>query len=127
MAVLSRRAGYDLSNVNEQASGDDNIQASELPTISRKFSILRKRRLNNLEREYENFHYVCHPRKIRKLGMLSTAERIEVVHDVIIKKALHREVAFAHQVNTWSVDYLVQQVRKNPKFLNEQMELEAVE
>ena len=96
----------------------------ELPKESRKYSILRKRRLKRLERDYENEADILFPRKVRKLNKLTVAEKTRIVHEVVIGKSLHHEVAFQYQVNVRSVDLLVQRIRKNPKYLNELMKAE---
>ena len=55
---------------------------------------------------------------------MKNEEKIGIAHEVIIKKASHKEVAFEYQVKTRVVDGIIQKVRKNPKHLQELMEAE---
>ena len=49
--------------------------------------------------DYDSTTYQRFPRKVRKLGKLTVAEKIGMAHEVIIKKAMHSDVAFEYQVN----------------------------
>ena len=59
------------------------------------------------ERDYENEADILFPRKVRKLNRLTVAEKTGIVHEVVIRKALHREVAFEYQVHVQSVNLLI--------------------
>ena len=50
---------------------------------------------------------------------MTVAEKVEIVHEVIIRKCSHKEVAFEYQVKTCVVNVLVQRTRRNPKYLEE--------
>ena len=74
--------------------------------------------------DYDSTAYQRFPRKVRKLGKLTVAEKIGMAHEVIIKKAMHSDVAFEYQVNVWSVSSLIERVRKNPKYIGQLIALD---
>ena len=65
-----------------------------------------------LESEPTSYGY-----KKRKLCQLDTHEKAAIVHEVIVDKDAHEDVALRHRVKKRSISLILSEMRKDPEYL----------
>ena len=62
----------------------------------------------------------CHKRlHTSKRKLLTTTQKIDIVHKVLVKKEMQGEVALEYRVKLYTISRLVNIARKKPQFLQE--------